>query len=495
MDTILLLVRLILVAIFAVAGIGKLLDLSGSKKAVEDFGVPESLSKPIAVLLPVGEILIAVLLLFTQTSWYGAVLGLLLLLAFIGGMGYQMYQGNAPDCHCFGAIHSEPVSPKSIIRNAIFAVLALVLVISGSENQGASLFESSSNVSEGSAMQSILGLAIVGLLGGIVYLLKQISDQQNKIIRRIEILELTGGEGGRQVERDDVEHPENGLLIGSPAPAFTLPDAEDRIWEFDNLLATQRPLVFFYVSPTCNPCAALVPEMEQWQKELKDKVDFVLVSNGMDKDNLAKFGGKDFRAILLQKDREVADLYGAQWTPTAWLVNSDGTIGSRLAAGDQAIRELIEKVKSGIGEKETLYITNGNGSGSLTIGQNLPDFSLEDVSGQTVTPENLHGKKTLITFWSLGCGYCTQMLDELREWDKTKGQDEPNLLLLSSGDKEKNRELDIKGNIVLDDERILSQKLGMDGTPSAVLINEEGKVVSETAIGATQIWSLIGKRK
>jgi protein-disulfide isomerase len=87
------------------------------------------------------------------------------------------------------------------------------------------------------------------------------------------------------------------------------------------------------------------------------------------------------------------------------------------------------------------------------------------------------------------------MLDELRDWDKTKGQDEPNLLLLSSGDKEKNRELDLQSPVILDDERKLAQKLGMTGTPSAVLINEEGKVISEVAVGADQIWNLIGKRK
>jgi hypothetical protein len=35
----------------------------------------------------------------------------------------------------------------------------------------------------------------------------------------------------------------------------------------------------------------------------------------------------------------------------------------------------------------------------------------------------------------------------------------------------------------------------MQGTPSAILVNERGIVVSETAIGAPDIWSLIGKRQ
>ena len=34
----------------------------------------------------------------------------------------------------------------------------------------------------------------------------------------------------------------------------------------------------------------------------------------------------------------------------------------------------------------------------------------------------------------------------------------------------------------------------VDGTPSAVLVNEEGVVVSEIALGAEQIWKLVGKK-
>src|SRR4028119_784911 len=129
MELILLLVRIVLAGIFALAGAGKLLDLKGSKKAIEDFGVPNTLSKPLAVILPVAEILVALMMLFVQVSWLGAIAAFLLLAVFFGAMIVQMVKGNAPDCHCFGQIHSEPVSAKSLIRNGIFAILALFLVI------------------------------------------------------------------------------------------------------------------------------------------------------------------------------------------------------------------------------------------------------------------------------------------------------------------------------------------------------------------------------
>ena len=492
-----LLIRIILFGIFALAGIGKLLDLEGSEKAVKDFGVPENLAKPFSVLLPAAEIFIAILLLFVQTSWLGAIGGFLLLLVFIGGMLYQMAKGNAPDCHCFGQIHSEPVSAKSLIRNAVFATLAFVLVISGQENQGLSLFDSANNSSENNAMQFIIGLATVGLLAAVVFYLKKISEQQMQIMRRIEILELTSHEG-REVERENLSHPHDGLPIGAPVPDFELPDTNGRVVAFEHLLAQAKPMLFFFVSPSCQSCAALLPEIEAWQKELAGKINFVFISSGKAKDNSDKFAGETAKQILLQNEKEVAALFDAPWTPTALLVNADGTIASRVAAGDTAIRELVEKMKAENLEKEFLFVANGNDNGNSKlpqIGESVPEFSIEDLTGKAINQNDLQGKKTLVAFWSLSCPHCVKMIEDLRDWEKQKGQDEPNLIVFSDGETEAHKNLNLKSPILIDQEYKTAQKLGMYGTPSAVLVNENGRIVSETAVGAPQIWALIGKRK
>lgn len=501
METLLLLIRLVLFAIFALAGVGKFLDLDGSEKAVKDFGVPENLAKPFSVLLPAGEILIALLLLSAATSWFGALFGFLLMLIFIGGMLYQMAQGNAPDCHCFGQIHSEPVSRKSLIRNGVFAFLAFVLVVSGRDNQGAGIFDSTGNSSEGNSMSVILGLATVGLLAAAVYFLKTISEQQTQIMRRIEILELTSHEGGgRETTRENLSNPHDGLPIGAPAPDFELPNVEGRNVAFEHLLAQAKPMLFFFVSPTCNPCAALLPEIETWQSEIGDKVNFVFVSSGKAEDNKAKFASGAAKQILLQNDREVSTLFGAQWTPTALLINADGTIASHVAAGDTAIRELVEKTKAQNLDEKFLFVANTNGSGvgnsnAPKIGEIVPEFSIDDLNGKPVNQNDFQGKKTLVAFWSTTCPFCVNMLEQLRDWDKQKGQDEPNLIVFSTGETEAHKEFDLKSPILIDEGYQTAEKFGMQGTPSAVLVNEDGKIVSETAIGADQIWALLGKKK
>ena len=492
MAVILLLIRLFLAAIFALAGVGKLLDLGGSEKAVKDFGVPNDLAKSFAVALPIAELVIAVLLLPSATAWFGAIGGFLLLLIFIGGMLWQMAQGNAPDCHCFGQIHSEPISAKSLIRNAIFAILSFFLIVQGNQNQGLSLLNTSNNSTEGNGMSLILGLATVGLLAAAVYYLKIISDQQIQIMRRIEILELTSNESGETI-REDVVLPKSGLMIGTPVPDFELPDINGKQISSKQLLMASKNVLLLFVSPNCSPCAALLPEIETWQAELKGKLNFVFVSSGKVKENLDKFGGTSLKQILIQKDKEVTELFGAQWTPTAVLINTEGHIAGRLAVGDEAIRKLVENLKAEIDGSKPLIISSVNGSDKSLLGAKLPDFVLPDISNKNFSLEDLSGKKTLVAFWSTNCGFCDQMLDDLRDWEETKGIDEPDLLLLSEGDAEQHRSIELNSPILLDKGRIISSQFGMAGTPSAFLVGGEGKIISETAVGADEIWRLLGK--
>lgn len=491
MEIFLLIIRLFLAAIFALAGIGKLYDTEGSEKAVKNFGVPESLAKPFAILLPLAEILVAILLLFAEISWFGAIGAFIILLIFIGGMLNQMRLGNAPDCHCFGQIHSAPVSKKTLLRNAVFVIPALILILSGRENQGIGVLHSSVNNSEFDFMNLILGVIIIGFLAAIVYFLKQISDQQTQILRRIEVLEILSHEGSRSVERENISSPEDGLPIGAPAPNFELPNVYGKNIHFEHLLAKGKPLLLFFVGVGCVPCASLLPEIEKWQKDLGEKLNFVFVSNGAAKENLAKFSGASVKEILIQKENEVAKEFNAVWTPTALLINSDGTIGSRPAVGDGAIRKLIEKIEKEDFESAPVYIANGN-TGKLN--EIIPDFSLESIDGKTISAKDIRGRKTIIAFWGMNCPFCLNMIEDLRDWDKQKGQDEPNLILLSSGEADEHKILDLDSPVLLDNDKKVAENLGMSGTPSAILVDGNGKIISETAVGADQIWSLLGKK-
>lgn len=487
MEAILLIIRLFLFGVFALAGIGKLLDLEGAEKSVKAFGTPDDLAKTFAIALPFAEIVFAVCFLFTGTSWLGGIGALILLLSFLGGMIWHLSQGNAPDCHCFGQIHSEPVGKKSLIRNIVFAMLALFLLAQGRANQGTSLADNSE------MMQTVLIIFVLTALIVVVFYLKKMLASQAEIIKRLDVMELISSDGAA-VQRDDAGDPNDGLPIGSPFPDFDLPDVGGRRVSFENLLVNAKPLLFLFVSPTCNPCKALLPEIETWRRELDGKVNFVILSSGTPEENTDKFGGESAKAILLQKKREVADMVNAKWTPTALFVGRDGNIASHLAAGDSAIRELVEKIKAEKLDRDFVYFANGGGRGKTKIGASVPEFSLEDTKGREFTADNFKDKNTLVVFWSLTCGHCQKMMDELLAWDEAKTANDPNLIVFSEGSKDKHLELGLKSPILLESGYKIAGELGMSGTPSAVVVNEKGEIVTETAIGAAKIWALIGKR-
>ncbi len=83
MDAALLIARLILAGVFAVAAAGKLMDLAGSRQAVAGFGVPRRLADLLGTALPFAELAVAVALLFAPTARAGA-LGALVLLRWDG---------------------------------------------------------------------------------------------------------------------------------------------------------------------------------------------------------------------------------------------------------------------------------------------------------------------------------------------------------------------------------------------------------------------------
>ncbi len=489
-EELILIIRLILFAVFALAAVGKFLDLKGAEKAVTDFGTPPELARTFAIALPFAEIVFAFCFLFTSMAWVGAIGGLLLLLTFTGGMIWQMAQGRAPDCHCFGQIHSEPVSRKTVVRNIIFAILALFLVAQGRDGQGASLTSGNSDT-----MQLILIFLSVALISAALFCLKKVLDNQTLILRRLELLEIISREGV-PLERNEAGHPQDGLPIGSPLPDLALTDNSDAVVSTRDVSKNGRPAVFFFVSPTCDPCEALLPDMESWEAELGERVNFVLISSGTAEENKEKFSGVFADEILRQEKREFADAIRARWTPTAMFVRADGTIASHLAAGDVAIRGLIERIRVENTAAENLYFAGEvkNGERQPKIGELLPEFSLNDIHGNEVTDADLKGGRTLAVFWSLTCPHCTAMMNDLRAWNDSRTGRDPDLIVFSDGSPEDHKDIVLNAPIVLDAGYKTAEKLGMFGTPSAVVLDESGRIVSETAVGSSNIWALIGRK-
>jgi peroxiredoxin len=48
-------------------------------------------------------------------------------------------------------------------------------------------------------------------------------------------------------------------------------------------------------------------------------------------------------------------------------------------------------------------------------GERAPKVKLPDLEGKNVKLTDFRGKETLVLFWNPGCGFCEQMLPDLKE--------------------------------------------------------------------------------
>ena len=472
MTLLLLFARLLLCAVFLVAGLAKLADLPGSRQAMRDFGVPNKLADFFGLLLPLTEIAVAVALVLPLTAWWGAVGALALLLIFVAGIGYNLAQGRTPDCHCFGQLHSAPAGWSTLIRNLVLAGLAGLVVGFGRTTAGPGLLDLLDSLTITQRLELLGGVLLLLVLIVEGRLLVQMMTQQGRLLLRIEALEnRLGGAAARAP----------GLAVGSPAPAFNLRGLHGETMTLEALRSLGKPLVLLFTDPGCGPCTALLPEIGKWQRDHAAKLQVALLSRGTAEANRAKVTEPGVTNVLLQKDREIAEAYQAYGTPSAVVVRQDGTIGSAVAQGSDAIRALITTTL-------TPPAAAPRPPAGLKIGERAPDFSLPNLAGKTVKLSDFRGSPTLVLFWRPSCGFCERMLPDLKAWEANARNGAPKLLVVSTDSLADNKAMELRSTVVLDEKGMsVGSKFGAGGTPMAVLVDAAGKIASELAAGAPAV--------
>ncbi len=93
-------------------------------------------------------------------------------------------------------------------------------------------------------------------------------------------------------------------------------------------------------------------------------------------------------------------------------------------------------------------------------------------------------------FWNPGCGFCAQMLDDLKAREQSAEREAPLLLVVSTGAAEVNQAMGLKGTMVLDHSYQTMQAFGAGGTPSAILVDARGKIALELAVGTDAVLAL-----
>src|ERR1700678_1498344 len=109
MELTLLAARLVLAAVFLLAGAAKFVDPVGSGKAFINFGLPRRLALILSLLLAPAEMAVAIALIPVGLAWYGACGALALLFIFIIGIGVNLARGRKW-VRLFGIIWRRPAT-------------------------------------------------------------------------------------------------------------------------------------------------------------------------------------------------------------------------------------------------------------------------------------------------------------------------------------------------------------------------------------------------
>jgi thiol-disulfide isomerase/thioredoxin len=225
----------------------------------------------------------------------------------------------------------------------------------------------------------------------------------------------------------------------------------------------------------------------------------VLLSRGSVEANLAKATEHGIERVLLQRDYEIAETYQALGTPSGVLIRPDGHIDSLVAPGAEAIRALVAQVTGRPVPNPANAQQNGRGAEPtrqrqtpVAVGEPAPTLELRDLTGRTVSMAAFMGHKIALLFWNPDCGYCKQLLPRVKSWEHAAPEGAPKLLVVSAGAVEANRAMDFRSPVLLDTDFLAGRAFGAGGTPSAVLIDEQGKVASELKIGGDAVLGLIG---
>jgi methylamine dehydrogenase accessory protein MauD len=502
----LLAARLLLAVVFGVAGLAKLADRSGSRQAVIDFGVPASLATPFATLLPMAELAVAGTLIPTPTAWWSAIGAIALLLLFVVGISINLARGKKPDCHCFGQLHSAPAGWKTLVRNGALATVAGFVLWEGYDGVGPSALGWLGVLTTAQLLGLIGGVVVLALLAGQWWFLIHLLRQNGRLLVRVEALErtLATGRSVAPSQNGAPVHQAEGLPIGSKVPDFSLSDLHGETLTLDSLRATGKPVMLLFTDPNCGPCSALLPEISRWQEEHEQKLTLSLISRGDPEENRTKASEHGLTNVLMQEDREICEAYRVSGTPSAVLISPDGKVASPVAGGAEAIRGLLAHAVEDRAQLPMqpqgepcpncgkVHATAPPVPTAKKVGELAPEMRLPDLKGKDVTLADFKGEETLVLFWNPGCGFCQQMLADLKEWDSKAPEGPPKLLVVSAGSEEANREMGLSSTVLLDQNFAVGRAFGASGTPSAVLVDAEGKVASGVVVGAPAVLELAG---
>lgn len=343
----------------------------------------------------------------------------------------------------------------------------------------------------------ILPWIVIGVAGWIVV---RLLGQHGRMLQLLDELE-------DDVDDLEAEHGKTlSLPAGSTAPPFDLPDLAGRRVTLEQFRGRRVLLIFF--SPDCAFCQEMAPQIAALPWDGADGRPVpVLVSAGHVEKHRTFVEQHDIRCpVLLQESEEgpVARLYGAEGTPTGYLIDERGVLMSGVADGAEALLALADPSyvpsapsPQAAGRRVSPAPWAGSGVEGLRVGASAPAFRLPRLGGGELSLEDYRGRRLLLVFSDPECEPCDALVPELERLHRT-GADVAVVMIGRGGAKAnraKVKQYGLTFPVALQNDWEISRLYRKAGvTPSGYLIDEGGKIAADMAAGGDEILTLMAGR-
>lgn len=336
----------------------------------------------------------------------------------------------------------------------------------------------------------------------------QLVRQNGRILLRLESIEqqlatLTAApaETPEPVDQSAAPAPSaTGLPLGSPAPAFELPDLDGARHSLAEWRGRRLLLVFF--NPQCGFCLDMYPALAALPID-RDPLPLI-VTTGDRQLNRDMAERHQLRGpVLVQPEMTVASAFHVGGTPMGYVIDEEGNIASPLAAGADA---LLALARSHAKTPEPSNPTHGKvahqgnrtlaesriARNGLPAGTPAPPFRLARVGGGELSVDHYRGRQVLLVFSDPHCGPCEALTPKLEQIHRQRS--DVAVVMISRGSAEDNHqkiaEHGVTFPVVLQRQWEISRLYGMFGTPIGYLIDQGGLIAADVAVGADAILAL-----
>jgi len=338
-----------------------------------------------------------------------------------------------------------------------------------------------------------VGWALALLFGVLAY---RLFVARGRLLLQVEALESRLGSAHEIPSREEFEA--FGLPVGSPAPDFALPDLTGAAHALESWRGQHLLLVFF--DPDCRFCLDLLPDLAS----VPSAMPVVVVATGSADRIRALAEEHDLSCtVLLQHENEVSRRFGVFGTPAAYWVDENGLISEPLALGSDAVLELAAGRPAGGSRGATTKLRLRPVSESrllrtgLEAGVPAPPFTLRTLDGGTISLEDYRGRRVLLVFLDPECAPCETLAPELEQLHRSR--EDVDVLAISRGDPDANlakvEAHSLTFPIALQRHWDTSRDYGMFAVPIAYLIDEDGVLVSNAAVGPDPILELAAEKE